>query len=1092
MSASLISAPRNRTVDRSTAKARRVKRVLCEALEERQLMSLTIELRAADGSASATVNTVGQQITLNIIGVVAPGVAGASDTNISASNPNTFGIGSITGSFVSSANTSSSTAVAGNLTATVAQPFQGPGSETGKLQDLNGDGNIDVGSTVNSTASNDYWLGQSETEVTTGTVVGNTKQIILGTVTYTVTSLHAGGETDINYVERVKNFGYFVGNWFDGINYADTGGQGHYANEYLSNLSAGTPFVLSDPALFVAPVANADTASVVRSTPTAINVLANDVFDRPADDRSLVVTTAPTHGTAIPQSNGTVLYTPSTGYTGPDTFSYTVDDTDGRVSNAAAVSITVVSPPPPVAGTVTASTLRNQPATIAVLPSDTATSPATIVPADVVVATVPTHGTAVPQSNGSILYTPTTGYTGTDSFTYTVEDTNSETSAPGTVNITVSAPTPPTAGAVSDSTTAGAPVTINVLSSDTATSGTLVPGSVAIVTAPTNGTAVAQADGTIIYTPTPKYSGTDLFTYTVADSLGDVSTPATVSLTIAPGVPPVANPVTAPAVSGQTNTINVISNASSGAPLVPSTVAVVTPPANGTATVNTSTGTVAYVPNPGFVGTDNFTYTVGNTNGDTSAPGTVSVDVGTTISSTKGSPHVLTFTDGAGGAETVTINRGSAELFFSGTGGAVTVGKNGRAVVTGTSLELSSITLSGTVAGSVFSIRGSAKAPLTIGGITDNSPLGQIIAPQAVLSGTVSLAGLGVLNVGSINSATIGVGSGGPARLSLTTGAVTGSSLYSAVPINTLRAASWTGQSGVTTVTINGTLYDFSPGGIKATSINSLSIAGGFNVNLNLPGIPSTIALGTARIGGAVSGGTWSVGGPTRSVIFGSVNNNWSGAFGSLNAMTIRAGGLSSTGIPSTLSATAIGSLVINGDLSGLVSAASAKLIRVNGNINGSSFLVTGSIGQLIATGSLTGDTITVDGNITNLTAASANGTNVLAGVTTGVTLATATAANLGSATIGTVRLTGRTGAEFTNSEILAGKITTASLGNVTTNNSGTSFGLGVKTIGSFAGIFGGSVLHLPRTALASDTLINSYLTQQGVSFGDFEILIPG
>ncbi len=310
-------------------------------------MSLTIELREPNGSASAVVSAVGQQITLDVIGVVAPGVAGSNDVNVSASDPRTFGIGSITGSFVSSAATSNSTAVAGNLAAKVAQPFSGPGSEPGKLQDLNGDGNIDVGSNLNSTTTNDYWLGQSESEVTTGTVVGNTKQIILGTVTYTVTNLHAGGATDINYVERVKNLGYFVGNWFDGIVYGTNSGQGHYANEYLSQLSAGTPFVVMGSSVVVAPVANPDTASLIRNTPTTINVLANDVFDRPANVRSVVIGIAPAHGKATPASNGTILYTPASGYTGTDSFTYTVADTDGRVSNPATVSITVVAPAAP-------------------------------------------------------------------------------------------------------------------------------------------------------------------------------------------------------------------------------------------------------------------------------------------------------------------------------------------------------------------------------------------------------------------------------------------------------------------------------------------------------------------------------------------------------------------------------------------------------------------------------------------------------------------------------------------------------------------------------------------------------------------------
>ena len=60
-----------------------------------------------------------------------------------------------------------------------------------------------------------------------------------------------------------------------------------------------------------------------------------------------------------------------------------------------------------------------------------------------------------------------------------------------------------------------------VLANDTAGDRPIVPSSVAIVTNPTSGsTAVAQADGTILYTPRNGYKGTDFFTYEVCDDLG--------------------------------------------------------------------------------------------------------------------------------------------------------------------------------------------------------------------------------------------------------------------------------------------------------------------------------------------------------------------------------------------------------------------------------------------------------------------------------------------------------------------------------------------------------------------------------------------
>ena len=57
----------------------------------------------------------------------------------------------------------------------------------------------------------------------------------------------------------------------------------------------------------------------------------------------------------------------------------------------------------------------------------------------------------------------------------------------------------------------------------------------------------------------------------------------------------------------------------------PATVTIVTDPANGTAVANDD-GTVTYAPNPAFIGTDAFSYTVRDDFGATSNEATVTVD----------------------------------------------------------------------------------------------------------------------------------------------------------------------------------------------------------------------------------------------------------------------------------------------------------------------------------------------------------------------------------------------------------------------------------------------------------------------------------
>jgi len=87
--------------------------------------------------------------------------------------------------------------------------------------------------------------------------------------------------------------------------------------------------------------------------------------------------------------------------------------------------------------------------------------------------------------------------------------------------------------AVTDSANAsgGQPVTVNVLTNDADADGTLNAATVQVVQAPAHGTTLVGANGNITYTPTAGYSGSDSFSYSVADNQGNVSN-ATVNLTV--------------------------------------------------------------------------------------------------------------------------------------------------------------------------------------------------------------------------------------------------------------------------------------------------------------------------------------------------------------------------------------------------------------------------------------------------------------------------------------------------------------------------------------------------------------------------------
>jgi len=92
------------------------------------------------------------------------------------------------------------------------------------------------------------------------------------------------------------------------------------------------------------PTANNDTATTDENTPVNINVIANDTDSNGTiDPATVAITGNPANGTAVAHTDGTVTYTPDTGFDGTDTFTYTVNDNEGATSNQATVTVTVIN-----------------------------------------------------------------------------------------------------------------------------------------------------------------------------------------------------------------------------------------------------------------------------------------------------------------------------------------------------------------------------------------------------------------------------------------------------------------------------------------------------------------------------------------------------------------------------------------------------------------------------------------------------------------------------------------------------------------------------------------------------------------------------
>jgi hypothetical protein len=352
-------------------------------------------------------------------------------------------------------------------------------------------------------------------------------------------------------------------------------------------------------------------------TPMTINVLANDT------GANLTITSfsKPAHGSLVFNGNTSFTYTPSTGFVGDDSFTYTVRDAQGTPASAE-VTISVV----PNAGTTVATddvveVVAGGSVIVPALANDMAADGEAL---QITAISMPGHGVVNVLPDQTIRYVPQSGFTGTDSFTYTVTD-GQGSSASATVIVKVLAQnSPPIAAADTFPVEAGQPTLLAVLANDSDPDG----GPLQIVgfTMPSHGSLVFNPDKTFTYTPAAGFLGQDQFTYTIRDNRG-ASALATVTLVVAEvSQSPIAFDDQVTTEAGQPVTIDVLANDTLPAGQQVAIVAV-TLPYRGKLAFNPDK-TITYTPNPGFVGIDDFTYTISNGKGGT-AKAKVTIEVTT-------------------------------------------------------------------------------------------------------------------------------------------------------------------------------------------------------------------------------------------------------------------------------------------------------------------------------------------------------------------------------------------------------------------------------------------------------------------------------
>ncbi len=242
--------------------------------------------------------------------------------------------------------------------------------------------------------------------------------------------------------------------------------------------------------------------------------------DADGDELTYTLLSNPTHGTL----SGTIpdlTYTPNAGFSGDDSFTFKISD---GTDETGVVTVHII---------VTANTTPTATSQSITLDQDTTVS-ITLVGADAdgdsltyVVVDNPSNG-ALSGTAPNLTYTPNTSYSGTDSFTFKVNDTMAD-SAVATVSITVNDTTPNSAPtAISQSLTLNQDSNISITLEGNDNDGDAI--NYTILSQPSHGVLSGTAPD-LVYTPSLGYAGSDIFTFQVDD--GDLnSTVASISLRV--------------------------------------------------------------------------------------------------------------------------------------------------------------------------------------------------------------------------------------------------------------------------------------------------------------------------------------------------------------------------------------------------------------------------------------------------------------------------------------------------------------------------------------------------------------------------------
>ena len=299
-------------------------------------------------------------------------------------------------------------------------------------------------------------------------------------------------------------------------------------------------------------------------------------------------------------ATGVFSYTPNANYNGSDSFTFHVND--GMFdSNIATINLTILPVnDPPVAYTKSYMIVGNSYASSGNVFAGTLSG--TDIDSFILTytaTTIPVHGILSVANSGTYTYNPAYGYTGSDSFTYLINDEQGGISNTGVVNLTISAVnSAPVAATGSYITNEDTPLSFTLSGSD--------PDGNAITyildSSVTSGSLILLASGTVNFIPALNYNGTVNLSYHTSDGL--LSSPVrTVSIDVLPVNDPPITTAGSATIIGNTLTDSGHTFVFPGRAMdVDSTVfsySSTVLPTNGILTMNAS-GVFTYRPNIGY------------------------------------------------------------------------------------------------------------------------------------------------------------------------------------------------------------------------------------------------------------------------------------------------------------------------------------------------------------------------------------------------------------------------------------------------------------------------------------------------------------